>query len=258
MRQVLLDFNIEELEGENKKLKTEIISPIPLDDLQHIVKKIEENREKIFPKPDKNEYIRNNQRRYQGYLPLEFIGSGTYGLVYGYKDYAIKVNKRVFPSEFEIRNQVNDKNALKKLNHVSCLPKLYAIIEDDIIIMERIRGRTVEDYFWEGGYKTNPIDNMAFESIRDDLYEIVSSGFTPYDVHDKNVMIDYITGKLKIIDTGYFREEKTCEHSDIEENSGYRQAIESIDKYERRYNARTRKEENEVLVPKLDFRQLHI
>lgn len=254
MRQVLLDFNIEELEAQNRKLKTEIISPLPLDDLQHIVKKIEENRKKIFPKPDRDEYARNNQRRWQDCLSLEFIGSGTYGYVFGYKDYAIKVNKRVYPSEFEIRNQTNDKNALKKLNHVSCLPKLYAIIEDDIIIMERIRGRTVEDYFWQCGYKNNPLDKLAFESIRDDLYEIVSSGFTPYDVHDNNVMIDYTTGQLKIIDTGYFREENTCTFSDIENNSGYQQAIESIDKYERRYNAKTRKEENK---PKLDFK-IHI
>ena len=255
MRQVLLNFDIEELMAENKKLKTEIISPIPLDDLQHILKAIEDNREKIFPKREKDEYRRNNQRRFHGCLPLEFIGSGSFGLVYGYKEYAIKVNKRVYPSESEIKNQMNDKNVLRKLNHVSCLPKLYAIIEDDIIIMERIRGKTVEDYFWEGGYKNNPLEKLAFESIRDDIYEIVSCGFTPFDVHENNVMIDYQTGKFRIIDTGYFREEHTCEFSDIEDNSGYGQAISYIDSWESRYKRKTKLAENKDV--KLDAR-IHI
>ena len=255
MRQVLLDFNIDELMEGNRKLKTEIISPIPLDDLQHILSKIEENREKIFPKPEKHEYHRMNQRRFQGYLDLEFIGSGSFGLVYGYKEYAIKVNKRIFPSESEIKNQMNDKNVLRKLNHISCLPKLYAIIEDDIIIMERIRGKTIEDYFWEGGYKNHPIDKNAIESIRNDIYEIVASGFTPYDVHENNVMVDYRTGTFKIIDTGYFIEEHTCEFSDIEDNSGYDQAMSYIDNFESRYNRKTKLAENKEA--KLDAR-IHI
>lgn len=133
---------------------------------------------------------------------FEFLGSGSYGDVYGYKEYAIK---KLFESEEFNHSRCNDIQPLKDLAHLSCIPKLYAIIDDDTIVVERIFGATVDQCCNEGKMLDKiTIDESLVEKWDEALLEVISNGYSPDDLHESNVMIEIGTNRPVFVDLGWF------------------------------------------------------
>src|SRR5690606_24508914 len=95
--------------------EVEIIENMSMDDLYAIIDELNNNNFRNFEK----------------------IGSGSYGHVWGYGDYAIK--------KFKDRNdkQNRDIQVLKDIGHLDCIPTLYAVIDDHVMILERVKGKTI-------------------------------------------------------------------------------------------------------------------
>lgn len=130
---------------------------------------------------------------------LEELGSGASAMVYGYKDYAIKVPRDEGETDEDII-------ALRDLGHLEGIPTLYAVLDDSIIIMERVYGDTIGDY--EDNCLSNDYSEiftedklLEFENI---LVAIIENGYNPRDVHENNVMVDTKRNKLVIVDVGWF------------------------------------------------------
>lgn len=161
----------------------EIVNEMDLVDLTHILE--------CYCQWKENEYV--------GRLgDFTHLGSGTYGIVYGYKNFAIKRIK-----ERSLKGVNEDATILKELSHLDFIPKLYAVIDDSLIIMERIEGDTVD---WHHMSRENflKLDYRIIDSFEDKLYEIYNSGWIPNDLHEGNVMICEKTRDIKIIDVGAF------------------------------------------------------
>lgn len=173
----------------------EIVNEIPENDLNHIVNLFKEGKLDV----------------------LDFLGQGAYGEVYGYKDYAIK-------SIFEYSEYgCNDIAVLKDISHLDCIPTLYAIIDEDTIIVERVKGYTVRSYVDIVG---NPfgINHDIIEQWECALLDILNLGYSPYDLHTSNVMINE-DGDLKIVDVGHFRKHHQSDvHIEYKSNKGYSHA----------------------------------
>ena len=187
--------------GEYKILGTtvEIVNPIGKDFLKEVV----------------NAYLMNDfQNRF------DILGSGSYGYVYGFDEYAIKFIYDL--SEMELA--CNDVEVLKSLSHLNFIPKLYAVIDDVVLIVERIFGKTVMDYV---AMPNNPynINESILDEFENALFEIIKCGYTPYDLHKNNVMIDK-NGKIKIVDVGFFKlhEYDGDIHGYYKHNDGYKEA----------------------------------
>lgn len=131
---------------------------------------------------------------------LEVIGSGSFSRVYTHNGYAIKHITR--PNDL---NNCNDIQAFKDLRDCKYIPKLYAIIDNDIIVMERINGQTIGDYrrSIRNGLETT-IGEGFMNDFKDALVSIISMGYSPHDTHHDNVMVDYNNNIPRIIDLGWF------------------------------------------------------
>ena len=167
----------------------EMVNPIPQDDLVQILSYIEQG---------------HNELRNLG--ELEYLGGGQFGAVFGYKNYAIKINKGWQDTPFE------DGQILKQLQHVKTIVKLYAIIDDVAIVTERVNGMTVGDYV-AVGHVEKFVNPTYTDVYKDGLKEIVLSGFDPRDLHNANVLISRDTGLPIIVDVGYFLTSSTSYHS---------------------------------------------
>lgn len=165
------------IEGNN----VEIVTDIPQEDLHYIVDLFSRSRDDFHD-------------------TLERIGSGSYGSVYGYKDYAIK---RLYDSS-DSKNK--DIEVLKNLKHLDCIPTLYAVINNSVLIMERIYGKTVRAYCHKGQDNNNEygIDDKFIEKWENALLDVVKAGYSPDDLHESNVMIDSKTREPKLVDVGWF------------------------------------------------------
>lgn len=124
------------------------------------------------------------------------IGSGSYGTVYGYKDYAIKL---IYNEDDGVNRDIE---VLKDISHLPFIPTLYAIINNKVLISERIYGKTVEMYTCR---KENPynIDERILDEWHNCLFTIIREGYSPDDLHENNVMISR-DGRIKIVDVGWF------------------------------------------------------
>jgi len=160
-----------------KEIVVEVVNNIPEEDLQFIA---------------------------QGYqddfcdAQFELLGTGTSGAVYGYKDYAIKVPIHVSD------NLMCDIETMMDLEELDFIPNVYAIFDcGKGFVMDRVHGATVSKYL--NRTKGNPflIDESSIDEFETMLLAIMSKGYSPYDLHQGNVMIDN-NGKLKIIDVGAF------------------------------------------------------
>lgn len=182
-------------------IKIEIVNCLPQQDLNYII----------------------NLYRHNKLSFLDLLGEGANGVVYEYEDYAIKLME-----EFTDPSESNDIEALKDLQHLDCIPTLYAVVNDELLIMEKIRGLTVEDYFEDEMEYFIKIDSDFVKKWDNALIEIIKEGYTPDDLHPKNVMIEIDTMMPKIVDLGWFykHNEDHSESSieDIKDNRGYKRA----------------------------------
>lgn len=176
------------------EIKTEIINPIPKTVLNHIL----------------NLYETRNLYK------LEEIGSGSCGHVFAYGKYAIKY---IYDDTDDACN--NDVEVLKEISHLDSIPTLYAVIEDRLLIVERIVGKTVRDYVNIYGNPYN-VNESILDQWENALIDILKLGYSPYDLHESNVMID-IKGNIKIIDVGFFKKHGCGDCLDYD-NTGYRSA----------------------------------
>ncbi|MFS0905748.1 hypothetical protein AB3N02_22130 [Priestia aryabhattai] len=127
---------------------------------------------------------------------LEELGSGHFGNVYAYKDYAIKVIHR--PSS---RNR--DIEVAKEICHLPFVPTMYADIDREVIIYERIEGTTLSKYLGNDTGNSLNIDENTITQFEKQMYEIIRLGWSPDDLHTENIMITN-EGKLIFVDLGYF------------------------------------------------------
>ena len=179
------------------KNKVEVITPLPLSDLLFMIDFVNEGG--CYSKKAKG---------------LEALGSGAFGTVLGYKNYAIKYLRNgssCYESSnfFEEEDSVSDVYFLKRLQSVKAIPRLYAVIDDIAIVIERIHGETVHDYmenpkrrFFEPEH--NYISPNFNEEFEESLKDILHLGFYPHDLHSQNVMVCRNTGLPKIVDVGLF------------------------------------------------------
>ena len=157
---------------------------------------------------------------------FEKLGHGSYGDVFGYNDYAVKRFKN-YLNEDNL-SECLDAEILIELDEVKSVPKLYAVVYDEILIMERVYGYTVGDYCEDYNNEVNNpigIDEEFIDKFKNALLDIVKAGYTPKDLHEYNVMIDSRNKEPKIVDVGLFRRHnQRYDNSDIhslESNNGY-------------------------------------
>lgn len=177
----------------------EVVNPIRKDFLKEVV----------------NAYLMDDfQNRF------DILGSGSYGYVYGFDEYAIKFIYDISEMEFAC----NDVEVLKSLSHLNFIPKLYAVIDDIVLIVERVFGKTVMDYVVMPNNPYN-INESILDEFESALFEIIKCGYTPYDLHRGNVMIDK-NGRIKIVDVGFFKlhEYDGDIHEYYKHNDGYKEA----------------------------------
>lgn len=176
-----------------------------------------------------DEYLLQIIGRYDNYIggysndlfDLKLLGEGKSGYVFEFEKYAVKliVNKE---SGITDRKQ-NDIQALKDLNHLDCIPTLYAVINEELIIMEKINGYTVNDYCSKNGDNFLNIDDNFLDKWYNTLFTIIENGYTPDDLHDDNVMIDAERIRPVIVDLGWF-DKHNKKYSSLEEmkrNKGF-------------------------------------
>ena len=136
---------------------------------------------------------------------LILLGSGTYGHVFRYKDYAIKIPT---PHGFEELEKESD--ILVKINKEyegdpSLILKVVAsgkYKEIQYLILEYLNGYTnLFDYIYanmRNRIKTDYIINQ----LRDGICGIHDTGYAHYDLHPGNIMINPKSQKICIIDFG--------------------------------------------------------
>lgn len=121
----------------------------------------------------------------------EKLGEGDNSVVYGYKDYAIKV----FKSNCY---HANDFNILKELQDCPAYPTLYYGVKNDTynyIVMERINGKS----FFEDCVNIN---DEWYSKMKEFLYHALKQNVVPRDIHLNNVLID--GNQIRIIDVGNY------------------------------------------------------
>lgn len=146
---------------------------------------------------------------------LEKVGSGMYGVVYKYKNYAIK---------HILGGNKADITILNDLHHLEFIPKLYATLNDDLIISEFIEGKTIMHYK-DNNFKIN-LDKNIGERWQSALVKIFKLGYFPYDLHDENVMICDKTLDFKIVDVGCFARNYIGIYEDYSDEEIYREIYE--------------------------------
>jgi tRNA A-37 threonylcarbamoyl transferase component Bud32 len=207
--------------------QVELVNEIPMEDVETILKSYEGN-----------------------FGSLRMIGSGSYGDVFGYEQYAIK--------RFQYESSMNrDIDVLKDISHLDFIPTLYAVIDDCVMIMERVEGKTVRDYCNYGMDDGNiaNVDHSFIEMFEENLIEVIKNGYSPEDLHESNVMIDFKTNTLKMVDVGYFKKHYSdydnFDIHSIKKNVGYSTANtwtgRALQRYIDKQQEKLQSEANDVL-----------
>ena len=118
-----------------------------------------------------------------------FIGEGTFGKVYQYKDYAIKV--------FIDADEINDDPyILNDLKDNPSYPTVYYCKHDVFTVHHFIDGQKMSTY------QNHQLDNNFKLQLKTALQFAFDNKYIPFDVHKDNIMIE--NDKLYIIDVGRF------------------------------------------------------
>ena len=135
------------------------------------------------------------------------LGSGTYGHVFRYKNYAIKIPT---PDGFEELEK--ESKILIKINELykgdqSLILKVVAsgqYKEIQYLILEYLDGYTnLFDYICANMRNPRPIEtNYIINQLRDGICGIHDTGYAHYDLHPGNIMINPTSQKICIIDFG--------------------------------------------------------
>ncbi|UUV46125.1 serine/threonine protein kinase [Bacillus phage vB_BanS-Thrax1] len=174
-----------------ENLEIEIVTEIPREDVLQMAEMV----------------IKQECGNY-GLSKLQMLGTGAFGRVFAYKDYAIKHLRKGRSLKDE---GMNDVSVLKGLQHLDCVPTLYAVIGDTAIITSKVDGMTVEKFMQEVDYGDTGDEDMNFinpafeELFVEAMQKCFLSGYEPRDLHQANVMIERGTGRPIIVDFGKFR-----------------------------------------------------
>lgn len=195
-----------------KQNKVDIVSPMPLEDLQTIVDSM-------------NQY-KHRQRTPEGF---DSLGRGHFGTVFGYKDYAIKYvsggQSAYSGYSGNEEKEIQDAYILRQLEDIPSVPKLYATIDNEIIIMERVHGLTIKQYI-EQMEDAERMDNFIhvdfIDTYKEIMKDILMIDMMVKDLHSDNVMVCKRTGLPRIIDVGLFRK---LDKFDLEERGENRDDI---------------------------------
>lgn len=149
------------------------------------------------------EYISKAYSKGQLHEELKFIDSGSYGDVYMFKSlsgkcYAVKVMNHCERSK-ESRSQ--DVRNLIMLDGCIGIPKLYAYIENEIMIMDFVEGVNISRYPYTNKGIVVHVDFMV--RLMEILEEVKNKNLFPCDIHDDNIMINK-DGFPVIVDVGHF------------------------------------------------------
>ena len=175
--------------------KINIVTPFPLEDLQTIVNSMNEyKRTRVYPKD------------------FVVLGDGHFGKVFGYKGYALKYVSGGQSSysgygDFRKADEILDAYVLRRLQSVPSVPRLYGVIDNTIIIMEKVDGMTMRQYdrqMQDEKKMDNFIHPNFIKDYEEAIRDILMAGFEPKDLHMDNAMIERSTGKPRIIDVGLF------------------------------------------------------
>lgn len=177
--------------------RVKIVTPLPLMDMQAILNGMNQY-EQTRKAPD----------------DFEVLGQGYFGEVFGYKGYALKYvsgGQSSYSGYGETGNtngEILDAFVLRELQCVPAIPRLYGVIDNKIIIMEKVDGMTVRQYkdqMEDVDKMDNFIDVNYIKEHKEIIKDILMAGWIPVDLHRDNVMIDRKTGRPRIIDVGLFK-----------------------------------------------------
>lgn len=148
---------------------------------------------------------------------LDFLGSGSYGNVVGYGEYAFKT----IETDEEGSNDFEVLRDLQELDYIPIIYARYTLLGRTVLVVERIYGKTLQAI--QEGFHDNLLEAMSPDIVSDwnnALEDIIKIGWNPYDLHEENVMID-LSGNLKIIDVGLFEKIDSNHCLDTEELDDY-------------------------------------
>lgn len=126
----------------------------------------------------------------------DFIDRGSHGTVYNIldTDYVIK-----FFNEKAVAGGYLDYIYLESLQGIDAVPVLYAYADKRFMVIEKIKGITILDYFLKNGKYPKGIRKM----IQDSLMEIGQRKIVPYDLKTTEDIFWVEEGqKIKLIDFG--------------------------------------------------------
>lgn len=170
------------------KEEVQLFNDIPESDLANILKFINKSAKRYIRWGDVSKKFEK--------LGFLYIDAGTSGIVYKYKNYAIKIFTKDTGDGWYSES---DCEILSKLQDISLYPKLYANCEGKFIIVEFIEGCNLCCFD-----EDEKMDIDYAEHMLDGFVKTIKKGLKPHDLHDNNTMIDK-EGNFIIIDVGCFQ-----------------------------------------------------
>ena len=137
----------------------------------------------------------------KNFSDFEQIGYGCFARVYKYKQYAIKVYRK----KGDVHNR--DGEYLEMLQDNPVFPKLYFHVPDKYVVMELIKGETLNTHISNHTLTKNLNLMPWLNSLKE---YCATKRIVPNDFHTMNIMLDK-EGILRIIDVGHYIQNQTVD-----------------------------------------------